>query len=184
MALDTFTLLEIVMKLDARLVLPESYAGGSGSDANRVIRITGWGKNTSLRSDSSPSPAPVAIIAKEYTLASSEATIDLTAAPIVGAESGGVPAATEDLTGKNLIAWHFSTRRSSGTNAAAIIVKPHATNGYDLFGASGQVTVSIDGDEIGCCKTGSRDPVAATDKIIHLTGTTGDKIRVILVFEA
>lgn len=184
MALDTFSLLNIVAKLDAKVVLPASYAGGAAEDADRVVNIKGWGVNTVLRSTASPSPAPVAILAKEYTIASSEATIDLTAAPITGAESGGAPAATEDLTGKNLIACLFSTVRSSGTNAATITVKAHATNGYDLFGASGLVILPADSVVLLSVKTGGRDAVGASDKIIHLTGTDGDKIRVILVFEA
>jgi hypothetical protein len=184
MALDTFTWLKTVISVTAKVVLPSSYNPGS-ADSQRFVTVgEEWKFSETLRADNSPSPAPVAILAKELTLASSEATIDLTAAAIQGAESGGAPAASEDLTGKNLIAVFLSTERASGTNAGAITAKAHTTNGYDLFGASGLV-VMPPGAVLGFrCETAGRDPVGATDKIIHFTGTTGDTIRVILVFEA
>lgn len=189
MALTTFNLLNLVAKIEAQVTLPASHNPGAVNAAHRLTQVSGWGVSRSLRADDpNRDPDPVAIVARELTIASGEATIDLTAAPIIGAESGGAPAATEDLTGKNLIAAFFSTERASGDNAAPIVVKAHATNGYDLFGVDSATPGFIDVPPGAACvfifNTAARDPVAAADKIIHFEGTDGDTIRVILVFEA
>ena len=99
---------------------------------------------------------------------------------VEGAVSGGARALNEDMTGQKLVAYFF---KAASGNAAAIVVKPHATNGYDLFGSSTSLVTFKPDQSLGSLvNDDSLDDVGATDKIIHMTGTDGDVMDYVLLF--
>jgi len=107
-----------------------------------------------------------------HTLSGSSGSIDLTAAPIANKI-----ASTVDLTGKRLIAMILS---APTTNSAVITVATGASNGYTLG------TIRVEPGEtivIGQTKkVSTRAAVAAGAKILDVTGTTTNAIKILAVF--
>lgn len=106
--------------------------------------------------------------------------IDLTAAPWAGNISTAV-----DFTGKKLVAILLKAPR---TNTGGITVAPQGGNGYNLFGSSGQITVSPGqqylmsfGDPSGSV-TVTTPAVAAGAKDIRYTGTATETLQVLAIF--
>lgn len=185
MALTEFSQFDVALKLTARVVLPSGYNPGGTSNSNRIFSVGGWERVRSLQASSDPDPEPAAIVTKEVTIGGGGTTdLDLTDAPIIGAVDGsGNPTDGEDLTDSKLMACFFSTLRSSGTNAAAVTVLPHATNGYALWGSGNEVDIPADSTIGFFVENSSLPAVSSTAKVIQFSGTSGDKVRVILVFE-
>ncbi len=150
---------------------PASTSGGN------TRRFTAYNvENVSLTATSTPNvDSPPADLSK--TLASASETVSLTAAPLARDISK-----TQDLTGKKLVAILIS---APSTNSAAITIAPAGTNGYNLFGASGQVTLQPGEALVKLYDSGSTNnspAVSATAKDITISGTTGDKVEIIGYF--
>lgn len=177
MAADAITLF-IGLVQSGEITLPSGYAPAAASADDRQVTLNDYDREVALDGDTTP--APTAVVAKEITIpAGGTETIDLTVAPVVGAvDVDGEPADNEDLTSKKLFAIVLET---PSTNSGAITVAP-GTNGYDLFGASGQMTIQKDAHVIHLVESETMDAVGASDKAIDFTGAQGDEIRVLLYF--
>ena len=113
-----------------------------------------------------------------FTLAAADTDFDLTAAP-----PARDVAETVDMTGKKLVAW--SILADSG-NAGNITIKPHpTTNPYNLFGASGLLVLGPGRHAMSALTSGEAaetDAVSGTAKSVRVSGTSGDSVKIILVF--
>jgi len=107
-----------------------------------------------------------------HTLSGSSGTIDLTAAPIAYRI-----ASTYNLTGKRLIGMILS---APDDNAGTITVATGASNGYPLG------TIPLEPGEVVVIgqtnKVSTRAAVAAGDKILDVSGTSGDVVEILAVF--
>ena len=150
---------------------PASTSGGN------TRRFTAYNvENVSLTSTSTPNvDSPPADLSK--TLSSSSETISLTAAPLARDV-----AKTQDLTGKKLVAILLSAPVG---NSNPITIAPAASNGYNLFGASGQVTLQPGEAIVKLYESGATNnspSVSGTAKDITISGTTGDEVEIIAYF--
>lgn len=182
MGLKSFTNMQITLRSQSQVVLPDSYVPGSSSDDKQTVHVDDYKVQDSLRSTSTP--APTELLSREITIAGGAVEIDLTNAKIVGAvDGGGDPAATEDLTGAKV--FYLELHTDSG-NAAAINVAPSASNGYELFGSGNADGIDLPPDShcVYYCKGSSLPDVSAAAKGITFTGTNGDVINVVIAFEA
>ena len=168
--------------------LPQVYAPTAYATSRDIGGVSAvWSFSELFNSNNSPEPTQV--ITLDETLGGSDFELDLSAAPIVGAVDGsGDPAATEDLDGLRLMAWHFTTRRVDGvSNAAAIVMKPKAdATGYQLLGTgiADGVNLGVDMDDTEICKSSGKQLVDnAGRRVVSFSGTSGDKFRGILVFQ-
>jgi len=171
-----------VLRHAITLVLPAGYSPGSEQASQRTLIMSDYGLESLFDADNAPEP--LSVVADELTIGGAATTIDLTSdAPVIGAVDGnGDPAASEDLTGKKLMAVILETPT---TNTDPVTVKPGAANGYDLFGASITQGIKLPkGENLQkVCSQTQYDAVAAGDKNITFDGTNGDVIRYILIFE-
>lgn len=182
MGLKEFTNLQIAIKSASQVVLPDVFVPGAKSNAEQTVHLNDFAVQDSLTPTTTP--APVAVLAESITIPGGGSySLDLTAAKIVGAVTGGVPSSTEDLTGKKLMYLELHT---AAANAAVITVAPAAANGYDLFGAAITQGVKLPANShlAMYVKNSGLPDVAAADLGITFTGTAADKIDVVMVFEA
>lgn len=160
--------------------LPSSYAPAADNAADRTIRLGEYSVDSIFDANTTPAPAEALSLEIELDNTGSH-DLDLTDAPIQGAESGGAPASGEDLTGKKLWFYEFQTE----DNVAAILVKPGSSNGYTLFGSSITDGVKLEAtDKLQrICQSSDGAAVSSTVKIINFSGTAGDTINVKMSFE-
>jgi hypothetical protein len=107
-----------------------------------------------------------------HTLSGTTGSIDLTAAPI--AYRIGT---TTDLTGKRLAAIEL---QAPTTNVATIIVKTGASDGYALGEKRLEPGESIVVAQTA--KVSTRPTVASNRKILDVSGTSADKVKILAVF--
>lgn len=151
----------LMLQFTAQETLDSSDAPAASSDK----RLTHDGFNIAaltLNASSTPDVEKVAYFTK--TLSGGAATIDLTALSHNGQ--------TVDMTGKKLRAIMV---KFASTNVGSLNIAPGASNGYDLFGASNDITIpaqtgTLPGVVLMTCGD-SAPAVAAGDKNIDLTGT-------------
>jgi len=174
--------LSVFMRNVLSLVLPAGYSPASAQAAHRTLTISDYGLETQY--SSSNTPEPVAVVVEDLTIGASATTVDLTSdASVIGAVDGnGDPAASEDLTGKKLMAIIVET---PSTNAGDVTIKPAASNGYALFGGTNTQGVEFPPDcHASIIYADSSLPaVAAGAKDIVFDGTEDDVVNCILVFE-
>lgn len=182
MGLKEFTNLQITMRSASQVVLPDVFVPGAKSNAEQTVYLNDFAVQDSLTPTTTP--APVAVLAESVTLPGGGSySLDLTAAKIVGAVSGGAPAASETLAGKKLM---YVELHTPAAKTAAIVVAPAAANGYDLFGAglADGVAIPPDSHLAFYVKSSALADVAAGDLGITFTGTAANKIDVVMAFEA
>jgi len=182
MGLKSFTSLQVILKSISQVVLPDSYVPGSKSDQDQSVYVNDYAVQSTFAAGDTPTPAE--ILTEEITIdGTGSYDIDLTAAKIVGAvDVSGDPAATEDLTGKKLC---YLELHSGSANAGDITVKPGVSNGYPLFGASITQGVKVVpyAHLAMLIQASGLAAISATTKIITISGTTGDTLNIIAVFE-
>lgn len=151
--------------LMAQFTAQETLGTSDAPAASSDKRLTHDGFNVSaltFSSSTTPDVERVAYFAK--SLSGGAATIDLTAV----AHNGQ----TVDMTGKKLRAMLV---KFDSANTGSLNIAPGASNGYDLFGASNDMTIPAQtGTMPGLLLItfGDNAPaVAAADKNIDLTGT-------------
>lgn len=148
------------------------------SGSNGSFRVYDAHNTTSTLTTSGTPAVSGDIVDISRTLSGTSTSIDLTAAPMARDV-----AETADMTGKKLVS--IILKADSGNNAAGIVIKPHGTNGYNLFGTSGQITLYPNGRLVMSLVNGGTPQtpaVAGAAKVIELTHTNGDIIGGILVF--
>lgn len=124
----------------------------------------------------STTPKTEFVIIKAVTLTAGTVTIDLTAAPKSANR-------TQDLTGKKLVAYMLEC---PSANTGTSTVKPGSANPYNINGASNEIDI-LSGEAVS--KTVVKDKatghaaVSATVKNIDFTGTSGDIVNVLMVFD-
>jgi hypothetical protein len=122
--------------------------------------------------DGTTGPAVTAWWEGEVTMTAGALSLDLTA--LTDAVSG----LTVDMTGKKIRSmWLFAPTG----NAGAITIKPHVTDGYTGWTSTGGQVLSA-GDYRGPDIFLGGIAVDATHKILHVTGTGTDKLRLVLLF--
>lgn len=174
--------------LSAQVRLPVSYAEPTANDDRTVNGIgSPWARQTQFNSQTTP--APVEVLPFDVTLGGSPHEIDMASAKIVGAESASEPASAEDMNGNKVFCILVDTNRDSGTNTGDIVVKPKAdATGYKVYGDDG----GTDGRIVLPPKSlnlflvensGLPDVVTAGVRVIQFSGTSGDKVRGVIVFE-
>ena len=182
MGLKSFTSLQVTQNSVSQVVLPDAFVPGAKNDEDQTVYVNDYSIQASYGSDDTPTPAE--ILVAEITIdGTGTEDIDLTAAAIVGAVDGsGNPAATEDLTGKKLC---YLELHSGTSNAGDITVAPNGTNGYTLFGAAITQGIKLHADkhEQRFIRSSGADAVSATKKIVTITGTAGDTLNLVMVFE-
>lgn len=181
MGLKSFTSLQITMRSLAQVVLPDIYVPGARSDSDRTVNVNDNAVQATLTGDTTP--APTEIMVQEVTIgAGGSEDIDLTAAPIIGALSGGAPAASETLNTKILTYLEIHT---DADNAAAVTIAPGSSNGFPLFGASiaDGVKLPADGHLAQYVASGDGAVVGASAKIVNVAGTEDDVVTILMVFE-
>jgi len=182
MGLKSFTSLQIALKSISQVVLPDTYVRGSKSDQDQSVYVNDYAVQSTFASGDSPTPAEV--LTEEITLdGTGSYDIDLTAAKIVGAvDVSGDPAASEDLTAKKLC---YLELHSGSSNAGDITVKPGSSNGYTLFGSA--ITQGVKVPPYShlalLVQASGLAAISATVKVINVSGTTGDTLNLIAVFE-
>lgn len=167
--------------------LPEAYLDGAPVSGRQFKLGTedGWrllGENF----DDNNTPTPLQVLAMEITIAGGAVDVDLSAAEIVGALSGGDPANTEDLDGLKCMGFILSTLGQS--NAAAVVVAPKAdATGYEgLFGASKSDGVEVPNNALRLYWDKDSGGIAVDNagrKVITCSGTNGDILNLLLLFE-
>tara|TARA_R100000808_G_scaffold20286_1_gene43941 strand:+ start:10032 stop:10565 length:534 start_codon:yes stop_codon:yes gene_type:complete len=170
--------ISILNRSELAVVLPTDHFPGVDQDEQRTIHSTKYGLDQILRTGSTPSPTEALVVA--ITLGASPYSFDLESAPIIGADSSGSPAATEDLTGNKL--FHFEAEAPS-TNNGNITIDPTVTNGYTLFGAGNDLVLPPNSKIGFTCLGSNQAVVSSTVKAIDVSGTNGDKCNIIIGFE-
>ena len=143
----------------------------SASTPNATTPAVTHDKLNSSVSLSGTSTPVVSMVASNQKLMSAGAgTIDLTAVPSTNN-------ATYNGNGLKVVAFAI---QALATNAGAITVKFGAANPYNLFGASGQITIGA-GEWVEKYFISNGTVIGAGAKNIDLSGTTTDGISYIFV---
>lgn len=161
-----------------RVVMPAAHVPGS-AEASRTVALSEFDTTKNLNENSTPAPKNVLPI--EHTLTGGTDTIDLTAAAILGADSSGAPASSEDLTGEKVIGFQWLT---PSANTGAVTIEPAGTNGYPILGSGttgGKLVASKDASGGYLINDAAAiQAVDATHKIIEITGTSGDVVKLVI----
>jgi len=168
----------IISRSELSVVLPTAHYPGAVNEEDRIVSNANYGLDEYLRTGTTPLPAEALVVA--ITLGGSPYSFDLTAAPIIGADLAGVPAATEDLTGNKL--FHFEAQTPS-TNAADITLDCTVSNGYLIFGTGNDLVLPKDSKIAFTCLSSSMPTIGVSLKAIDVSGTSGDKCNIIMGFE-
>lgn len=154
---------------------PASIEGGNGRT------YSGYSKELNLSGNTGSFPEVGGRVADLSKAIGGGGTVDvdLTAAPWAGNINTSV-----DFTGKKLVAILLAAPHD---NAAAIVVAPQGANGYDLFGASGQITVYpgqqyLMASGADATFTVGTEAVGSGAKDIRYTGTAADTLQVLAIF--
>lgn len=155
----------------------ETSASPASESGSSVVRGSAYSvSNQSLTA--STTPKVDAAVDLSVTLSGSTEVVDLTAAPELKDINDSV-----DLTGKELVGIIFEANASN--NASGCTVEADSTNGYNVLGASGKITLFPGMTMSFFIRPGSAAPfdaVGASDKRILFTGTSGDNVNVLAVF--
>ena len=165
---------QVDLDLNGTEVLDAVDAPAASDEDKRTLKANGFGLSATLDASSTPA-AEVGPIVQEITIGSGTTTIDLTAAPLQG--EGRVA----DCTGKKLIGYFFHADKD---NSGDVTIAEGASNGYPLFG-SGNDLVLGPGRQEGAAVSGVASPytaVASGDKTLDISGTSGDKLTVEMIF--
>lgn len=169
--------LTVVTQTTAKVVLPDSYIGGSTA-AQRTVTSSDYDLNETL--DSTTTPAVDDLMAYQLNLSGGTDTIDFTAAAIIGAESAGAPAASEDLTGKRVCHVEFECPT---TNSYEVTIAPGAANPYPIFGAANDFTLKPDSKFAYTVHSNALPTISSTVKTIDITGNAADVLNLKIAFE-
>lgn len=138
----------------------------AAGQAAAVRTITHDGMNRTI----TPTPTTVVSIFRK-TMSGGAATIDFTALPTTNG-------ATVDATGLKLQVAMFTV---PSTNANGVNIGPGASNGYDIWGASNDITLAPNNTNCTYFADASPD-VASGDKTIDIAGTGSQVLDCLLVF--
>jgi len=160
--------LNVVEKFD-----PDTAPALSESSQGASLTFDKYSKSKTLNKDSTPD-VDIEPVDLSFTLSGTTKDWDLTAAP-KASDSGE----TLDLTGKRVICMQLE---APAGNSASIAIAGQGANAYDELGS---VTLhpgeAITRGNFGGVAT-TRAVVGASDKDVRITGTSGDKLNVLLVF--
>ena len=143
------------------------------TDPSITHRISGSGYTSQLAINAATTPVASKVWSDEVAMTDGDESIDLTA---LAREV--LP--TVDMAGLKIQAFMIV---ADSANTAAIVIKPHATNGYNLFGdADGQVTLFAGGAIMGYMPEDLPDVANGSADIIQITSSDLDaKFKIILV---
>lgn len=155
-------------------VLSAEVVPSAASASDRTIHHSGNGvARTILDTDDYH---PVSVLALDITFDENEFyELNLRAAPTIGAPDAG-----EDLLDQRLMYIELQTPED---NDDPVVVKPAASNGYALFGATFQQSFPPFSDQGSLYRGRALPVVAASARLIRFEGTEGDTIRVKMCFE-
>lgn len=156
-------------------VLDPAVVPGASAADKRTVQHDSWNVDKTLIASSTPAPSRCLVL--EITIDNTgQYEIDLSAAPTTGA-----PTAGEDLTGKRVLSFEFQT---PAANAAAItICDQAASNKYALFGAGNAYSLLKNSKLAQLHESSLMPAVAGGAKIIRISGTEDDVLRVKLTFQ-
>jgi hypothetical protein len=166
---------DVALLLTVQEILSAAEAPATSEELARTLTYSAFNGRQKLSSTSTPAlDSPPA--ARAITLAGSTVTLDLTAMNLARSASE-----TYDFTGKKLIAAIF---KANSANVAAITIAPGASNAYAVFGTAKDIIIGPGRLEaFAFLSLGSDLPaVAAGAKNIDISGTSGDKLDVLLLF--
>lgn len=167
----------ITQRILAQVFLPATSYPGAAYELDRKVAVTDF--DLDAAHDDTTTPAPAAAIVATLTIGGGgTVTLDLTAAPIIGAESGGAPAATEDLTGDRIYALKLET---PADNSGTVTVAAAASNGYLLFGTGG--SLELPPGSHASLYSRSLPTIAAAAKDIEFAGTSADTVSIVALTE-
>lgn len=149
----------LTVTYNSTLSVKRVYSGGNASAADNSLTIDGLKTTASLGVASSPPPAVDA--AGTATLSGGALTLDLRA--LADEDTGTV------VDGNGLKVQMYKFKAAAG-NANPITITAGASNGYELFGASGSLTLHP-GDEVLVKCTETKPDIDATHKTLDLAGT-------------
>ncbi len=161
------------LAITSQEVLDSSEFPGASQSSDRTLRSSGFNVSATLDSTTTPAIEKPGAISEE-TIGASATTLDLTAIDV------GI-GRTEDMTGKKLIGYQFN---ASSSNSGDVTIAAGASNGYNLFGASGLLVLEP-GESIAGVISGvasGKPAVSATVKNISISGTQNDVVEVGLWF--
>lgn len=167
------TTVRVNLDITSTEVLALSDFPGSSNQSDRTLRKSDFNLSTTHSVSTTPAIEKSPVV-QQVTIGASATVIDLTAVDV------GV-GRTEDMTGKKLVDWQFE---ASSSNSGNVTVEPDATDGYDLFGASGKL-VLVPGRNVSSGITGvssGEAAVSATEKEIKISGTENDVVNLALYF--
>lgn len=166
----------ITAAIDARETIAAADSPASGAGGNSRV-FNEYNKNNVQYSGTTVPPIDNGVDLS-FTLVAADKDWDLTAVPSLKDINVNV-----DLSTKKLVAFLFSN--PSTTNNLTIAPHP-TTNGYNLFGdANGQITL-LPGwyGLLGLEAIAANLPaVSATEKVIRITGTIGQAIKLAAYFD-
>lgn len=128
--------------------------------AKRVVTHDQYGRSQTFPSTSSPTMPTTKAAYGSTAMSSGAGTLDLTAL-------SGTNGATVVGTGLKVQAFYF---KNPTGNTGPITIEPGASNGYDIFGASGVVVLPVGADIAMCAPEGLAD-IASGVKNIDISGT-------------
>jgi hypothetical protein len=170
---DTLTV-TATLELSVREVLDTTDMPTGSTENDRTLRHNEFNGSAKLSATTTPK-AERAVISK-LTLGAGITTIDLTAAT----KSAG---RVESMAGKKVVAYIIET--NIGNNAAGVTIAPGAANPYPLFGAAKSVILGPGRTDMCAFAQGvdsNLPAVAGGVKNIDVSGTTGDKVNIELIF--
>lgn len=172
----SITTVDVSVRMNSTEVFTEVEAPGASNASERTIRQTSYGVSKTLNATSVP-PITSTPSVKTLTMTGSAVTLDLSAAVALAMP----PTATRavDFSTKKIVAFQIKPR---GDNVAAVTVAPGGSNPYLLFGSGNEVDL-LPGQELACFFNGvasTLPTVGGSAKNIDFTGTSGDKVDVLI----
>lgn len=165
-------------QMDVIVELDETSSPAGGDNSRRVLGA--YNRTVSLNGNTTPALDTEPIdLSRELAVATE--VVDLTSVP---AARDKVEIPDLDMTGKKLVGYIIEA--DVGNNTNGLTIKPDATDGYDILGTGGQLTV-MPGEQhtLSLSAVASqKDAVAAAKKNLAFVGAVGDKVNVMMLFAA
>ena len=162
--------MSVALTYTANLTAVETLEANVPAASTTKRRVTHDQFNTTSELSAATTPPVTKVAAFQQALTAGAATVDLTSLT-------GTNGASVDGTGLRVQAMKL---RNPSTNANAITVVEGASNGYDGFGSTFDVTLEPGAEMVILTKDGGAD-ISGTNKTLDLSGTASQALDMEIV---
>jgi hypothetical protein len=164
--------MSLLVNYRSALNVVETLEGPFVDPADATVRVNGLDTASEPGLGAESTPPCTKQSADNLAMVEGAGEIDLTALPDLNGEGTDV-----DGTGLKVQLYKFINKPD---NSGAITIEPGAEDGYNIFGADGQVTLGV-GEEIMALALDTRPDIASNAKVLTISGTGSDVLEFHLV---